>query len=78
VGVRWHCDVCQDFDICDSCYQSGVELDVPPHTPDHELVRIEITMPLEAPAVPALAYPARAAPAAVAASKQPMEVSLAQ
>jgi hypothetical protein len=78
VGVRWQCDVCQDFDICDSCYQSVVELDVPPHTPDHELVRIEITMPLEAPAVPALAYPARAAPAAVAASKQPMEVSLAQ
>ena len=23
--VRWHCDTCIDFDICDSCYHEGVE-----------------------------------------------------
>ena len=23
--VRWHCDTCIDYDICDSCYHEGVE-----------------------------------------------------
>ena len=23
--VRWHCDTCIDFDICDSCYHEGVD-----------------------------------------------------
>lgn len=23
--VRWHCDTCIDFDICDSCYHEGID-----------------------------------------------------
>ena len=29
LGVRWHCRVCKDFDLCDACYHSIQES--PPH-----------------------------------------------
>jgi hypothetical protein len=35
----------QDFDLCDACYTAGYEVDVPPHAPDHELVRLPIAPP---------------------------------
>ena len=42
VGYRWHCETCQDFDLCDACYHTGEDVDAPPHAPDHELVRMRV------------------------------------
>ena len=39
---RWHCETCRDFDICDACYRAGEEVGVPPHSPEHELIRLPI------------------------------------
>ena len=43
--VRWHCEVCQDFDLCNACYAGGDDVDAPPHTPDHELLCLPIVPP---------------------------------
>ena len=40
--ANYTCQRC-DFDLCEACYQAGGdEADVPPHAPDHELVRLPI------------------------------------
>ncbi|XP_065067505.1 E3 ubiquitin-protein ligase MIB2-like isoform X2 [Rhopilema esculentum] len=36
VGIRWTCVVCNDFDLCDSCYHKGN------HSLDHDFYRINV------------------------------------
>lgn len=44
---RWHCNVCPDFDLCESCYEV-MEADQlpPPHNRDHSMSAIPIEMDL--------------------------------
>lgn len=41
---RWHCTVCPDFDLCESCYEDADRLDrlPPPHSRDHPMTAIPI------------------------------------
>ncbi|PKA57546.1 Auxin transport protein BIG [Apostasia shenzhenica] len=39
---RWHCTVCPDFDLCESCYEVLDADRLPPHSRDHPMSAIPI------------------------------------
>ncbi|KAJ3693241.1 hypothetical protein LUZ60_008721 [Juncus effusus] len=44
---RWHCTVCPDFDLCETCYQVlGADRLPPPHSRDHPMTAVPIELDL--------------------------------
>uniref|UniRef100_A0A1D1Y594 Auxin transport protein BIG n=1 Tax=Anthurium amnicola TaxID=1678845 RepID=A0A1D1Y594_9ARAE len=44
---RWHCNVCPDFDLCETCYEvMDADQLPPPHTKDHPMSAIPIEIDL--------------------------------